>query len=345
MTDNRISIIDILMKLSRRNFLKFSIGTGALAGSTSALAKAAEETKIPKRKFGRHDDELTVVGFGGHTLYYAGSQKEANAIVDRAVDLGVNFFENAWDYHGGTAETYMGNALEGKRDKVFLMTKFCNYHQSKEKATVALAMKNLEDSLRRLKTDHLDLWMMHNVSGDDAEDAYKTDGAIEAMELARKQGKIRYTGFTGHTDAKVHRALIEGGYEWDATLMPVSILGALRSREFETDTMPLCEEKNIAVLGMKGFGGSRRTHLHSQTNPEQVLSYALSYPQVCCHVIGVDKVEYVDQAVAASTVIPMKAMDRALYVVDEVGDADALAHGGKLYERDACCGRDDRSHA
>ena len=334
------------MNFTRRNFLKFSIGSAALAGSPAAIAKAAEATNIPKRKFGRHDDLLTVVGFGGHTLYMSGSQAEANAIVDRAIDLGVNFFENAWDYHGGNAEEYMGNALAGKRDKVFLMSKFCNFHQSKANATVAGAMQHLEDSLRRLKTDHLDLWMLHNVSGDDAEDAYKTDGAIEAMELARKQGKIRYTGFTGHTDAKIHRKLIEGGYEWDATLMPVSVVGALKSREFEADTMPLCEANNIAVLGMKGFGGSRRTHLHGQTNPEQILSYSLSYPQVSCHVMGVDKLEYVDQAVAASAVTPMKPADRALYAVDEVGDAAALAHGGILYERDACCHRGgDQSHA
>jgi len=341
--------IRMSMKVTRRNFLKFSIGSAAVAASPAAFAQAAEATKIPKRKFGRHADMLTVVGFGGHTLYQAGSQADANAITHRAIDLGVNFFENAWDYHGGEAEEYMGIALQGKRDDVFLMTKFCNFHGRPEEATVAGAMKHLEDSLRRLKTDHLDLWMLHHVSGDDAADAYKKDGAIEAMELARKQGKIRYTGFTGHTDVKVHRDLIEGGYEWDATLMPVSVLGALKSREFEADTMPLCVENNIAVLGMKGFGGSRRTYLHSKTNPEELLRYSLSYPQVCCHVIGVDKVEYVDQAVAASSAIPMLPEDRAQYAVDEVGDAAALAHGGALYEKGTCCGgrhqASDQSHA
>jgi len=337
------------MKVTRRNFLKFSIGSAAVAGSASAFAKTAEATTIPKRKFGRHDDLLTVVGFGGHTLYFSGSQKEANAITHRAIDLGVNFFENAWDYHDGQAEEYMGIALEGgKRDKIFLMSKYCNFHGQPEKATVAAAMSNLEDSLRRLKTDHLDLWMLHNVSGDDAKDAYKNDGAIEAMELAKEQGKIRYTGFTGHTDTKVHRDLIEGGYEWDATLMPVSIVGALKSRQFEADTMPLCVEKNIAVLGMKGFGGSRRTELHGKTNPEELLRYSLSYPQVCTHVIGVDKLEYVDQAVAGSAATPMQPADRAQYAVDEVGDAAALAHGGILYEKDACCNRGQhggQSHA
>lgn len=333
------------MNVTRRNFLKTTIGSAALAGSPAAFAKTAEATKIPKRKFGRHDDMLTVVGFGGHTLYLAGSQKEANAIAHRAIDLGVNFFENAWDYHGGQAEEYMGIALEGHRDKLFLMSKFCNYHSQVYTPDVAGAMKSLEDSLRRLKTDHLDLWMMHSVSGDDASDAYRTEGAIEAMELAKKQGKIRYTGFTGHTDTKVHRDLIEGGYEWDATLMPVSIVGALKSREFEADIMPLCEKHEIAVLGMKGFGGSRRTHLHGQTNVEEALRYSLSYPQVCCHVVGVDKLEYVDQAVAGSAASPMQPEDRARYAVDEVGDAAALAHGGVLYEHDASSRRDGQGQA
>lgn len=321
------------MKYTRRNFLKVSIGSAALAGSASAVAKAAESVRVPRRRFGRHEDLLSVVGFGGHTLYLSGSQPEANAIVDRAVDLGVNFFENAWDYHGGDAEEYMGTALKGKRDRVFLMTKFCNFHQSKQKATVAEAMKHLEDSLRRLKTDHLDLWMLHNVAKNDADDAYKADGAIEALELAKKQGKIRYTGFTGHTDPKIHRDLIERGYPWDATLMPVSVLGALKSRRFEADTMPLCEEKNIAVLGMKGFGGSRRTSLHGKTNPREILAYALSYPQVCCHVMGVDKLEYVDQAVVASAGTPFQPEERQRFVVDELKDADALAHGARFYKR------------
>ncbi|MEM0965673.1 MAG: aldo/keto reductase [Verrucomicrobiota bacterium] len=326
------------MNVSRRDFLKLGLGSAALAGTPRAFAKKAESTVIPKRKFGRYPDELTVVGFGGHTLYFAGSQKDANAIIDRAFDLGVNFFENAWAYHGGQAEEYMGNALKGKRDQIFLMTKFSNFRQGPDMATAEEAMNQLEDSLRRLKTDYLDLWMMHNVVGDDAEDAYKKGGAIEALELAKEQGKIRYTGFTGHTDPKVHRDLIEGGYPWDGTLMPVSVVGALRSREFEEDTMPLCIENDIAVLGMKGFGGSRRTHLHSQTNAEEVVRYALSYPQVCTQVVGVDKVEYVDQAVAACGVSPMNAADRRNYVVNEIEDAEALAHGAILYERDACGG-------
>jgi aryl-alcohol dehydrogenase-like predicted oxidoreductase len=328
------------MNLSRRTFLKFSVGSAAILNSPAAWAKAAEKVVMPMRRLGRHKDLLSVLGLGGHTLYLAGSQKEANGILHRAMDLGVNFFDNAWDYHNGSAEEYMGVAMKGRRDKAFLMSKFCNYHSDNYTADVAGAMRMLEDSLRRLKTDYLDLWMLHNVSDDDANDAYRVEGAIEAMELAKQQGKIRYTGFTGHTEAKVHRELIEGGYAWDATLMPVSVLGALRSRAFESEIMPLCAKNKIAVLGMKGFGGSRRTHLHERTNVQQVLQYSLSYPEVTTHLVGLDKLEYLDQAVAACSAQPFEAEERAQFAVNDAPhspDFAALQHGGINYE--LCCSK------
>lgn len=323
--------------MERRDFLKSSVtGAAALGSSSPSFAELADSATIPKRKFGRHDDRVSVVGFGGHTLYLSGSQKEANEIFAHGLDLGVNFWENAWDYHEGEAENYMGIAMEGKRDQVFLMSKFCIYHSKKYTRDKKGAMLMLEDSLRRLKTDHLDLWMLHNVKGDDAKDAYVTDGAIEALELAKKQGKIRYTGFTGHTKPQIHVDLIESGYQWDATLMPVSVVGALDSRNFEKQVMPLCEKYNIAVLGMKGFGGSRRTELHGKTNVTEALRYSLSYRQVCTHVVGVDKMDYVDQAVAAAPAKPMSASERAKYAFVDNSKPDqkvALQHGGRLYEK------------
>ncbi|MEO0796471.1 MAG: aldo/keto reductase [Verrucomicrobiota bacterium] len=329
------------MSLSRRHFLKSSLGTAAVLGASTgqALADAAAQTTIPKRKFGKHDDLLTVVGLGGHTLYLSGSQTEANDIVDKAMDLGINFYDNAWDYHGGEAEEYMGVALDRfARDKYFLMTKFCIYHSGKYSDDKTGAMKMLEDSLRRMKTDHIDLWMLHHVSGDDAERAYESDGALAALDLAKEQGKIRYTGFTGHTDPQIHVDLIKGGYDWDATLMPVSIVGALKSREFEKRVMPLCKENDIAVLGMKGFGGSRRTQLHGKTNISEIISYSLSYPEVCTQVVGMDKVPYVEAAVAASPVKPMTPLEREEFAANfdaKHFDDYAMKHGGEIYE--SCC--------
>lgn len=329
------------MSISRREFIKLSAGAAALTGVLPAtISKAAEQVVIPKRKFGRHDDMLSVVGLGGHTLYQAGSQKDADDVAHRALDLGINFFENAWDYHGGEAEEYMGNSIKGRRDDIFLMTKLCNFHNNQHPEDKSGCMSMLEDSLRRLKTDHIDLWMLHNIKGKDAERAYDSDGVIDALELAKKQGKIRYTGFTGHTTTQIHVDIINKGYDWDATLMPVSVVGALKSRAFEKEVMPLCVEKNIAVLGMKGFGGSRRTHLHGKTNIEEVLRYSLSYPQVCTHVVGFDKVEYVEMAVAASPATPMTPEDRLQFAVNDHPDSPdyyALHHGEGYYES-GCCG-------
>lgn len=333
------------MNISRRRFFKVAVGSAVSASASKAFSAVDESREIPRRKFGRHSDQLSVVGFGGHTLYLSGSQSEANEIVHTAIDHGVNFFENAWDYHGGEAEVYMGKALQGKRDKVFLMSKFCIYHSgswlSQYRPNKSGAMKMLEDSLRRLKTDYLDLWMLHNIKGDDSQKAYESGGAIEALEEARKQGKIRYVGFTGHTTPQVHRDIIEGGFEWDATLMPVSVVGALNSREFEKEVMPLCEESNIAVLGMKGFGGSRRTKLHGKTNIEEVIRYSLSYPQVCTHVVGIDKLEYARQAIAASSATPMSILKRNAVQAKHatgVNDEFAMNHGGHFYESGYCQG-------
>lgn len=333
------------MQVSRRKFLKTGTLTtaGLVAANQAASAEGLkpENVNVPQRKFGKHDDMLSVIGFGGHTLYLSGSQKEATEITDRAIDLGVNFFENSWDYHGGKAEEYMGNALKGKRDKVFLMTKFCIYHSNRYSDDADGAMKMLEDSLRRLKTDYLDLWMLHNVVGDDAERAYEPNGAVEALEKAQEQGKIRYTGFTGHTTTKVHVDLIEGGFPWDSTLMPVSVVGALKSRQFEKDVMPLCQEHEIAVLGMKGFGGSRRTNLHGKTNVKEVIRYALSYPEVCTHVIGVDKIDYVNQAVLASDATPMTAKERETFAVNvQPGTKEYhdMMHGEEFYG-EGCCSK------
>lgn len=209
----------------------------------------------------------------------------------------------------------MGQALAGGwREKVFLMTKVCTHGKPLPDGGKEGAMKMLEDSLRRLKTDRLDLWMIHALANEEeVEKAYGPGGVIEALELAKKQGKVRYTGFTGHTSPEAHVKMLERGYEFDATLMPVSALGALSSRAFEQIVMPELSKRRVAVLGMKGFGGSKRAHLHKLVNAERVVRYSLSYPEVCTHVIGMDKYEFIDQAVAAAGKTPMTPEERATF--------------------------------
>lgn len=322
------------MKFSRRKFLKriaaaaslvpfFGNPITAAAQSSQTSGKGAvtaDGTKssgpVPRRKFGRHSDMLSVLGIGGLTLGGADSREEARRIALRAIDAGVNFFENAWDYRGGAAEEWMGYALEGHRDKVFLMTKVCTHSKPFPEGGKEGAMRMLEDSLRRLRTDYLDLWMIHQIENDfEVERAYSPGGVLEALELAKKQGKVRYVGFTGHTSPASHLKMIQGGYAFDATLMPVSALGALSSRQFERMLIPELAKRQIAVLGMKGFGGSKRAHLHGLVNAQSVLRYSLSYPEVCCHVVGIDKMEYLEQAIAASYLQPMSPKEREEFQV------------------------------
>lgn len=301
--------------------------------------RASGNDSVPHRKFGRHDEMLSVIGIGGQTLGAAESANEAQRIARRAIDCGINFFENAWDYVGGRAEEWMGHALEGTRDRVFLMTKVCTHGKPLPDGGKTGAMRMLEESLRRLKTDHLDLWMIHQLENDaEVEKAYGPDGVIEALELAKKQGKTRHTGFTGHTDPEAHVKMLRGGYAFDATLMPVSALGALSSRRFEEVVMPELVARNVACLGMKGFGGSKRAHLHGLVTAETVLRYSLSYPQVCTHVIGIDKMEFLEEAVSASGKTPMTPAEREVFTL-ALAEKGAARHAVYLKDgyRDGGC--------
>jgi aryl-alcohol dehydrogenase-like predicted oxidoreductase len=174
----------------RRTFLK----TVGIAGAGVALSQVAlgepPAIQIAKRKLGRHDEKISALGIGGHTLATAKTLQEATRIAHEAIDCGATFFDNAWEYHDGRAEEWMGTALTGKRDQVFLMTKVCTHRPGQQGKEKALAM--LEQSLKRLKTDHLDLWQVHQIGSEAEADAvFMPGGVIEAIEQARKQGKIR----------------------------------------------------------------------------------------------------------------------------------------------------------
>lgn len=329
------------MGSTRRRFLKSFAGALVGVPLLGKAVAASEPQIVPKRKFGRHDELVSVVGLGGHTLALAESKEDARDVAHHAIEAGVTFFDNAWDYHGGRAEEWMGFALEGGwRDRIFLMTKVCTHDKPLPEGGKAGAMQMLEQSLTRLGTDHLDLWMIHQLeSVAEVEKAYAPGGVIEALELAKKQGKVRYTGFTGHTLPEAHLKMLQGGYEFDATLMPVSALGALSSRRFEQDVMPELVKRNVAVLGMKGFGGSKRAEMHGLVNAESVLRYSLSYPQVCTHLIGMEKSAYVDQAVAAASKSPMSVPEREAFKVAVAarGGAEFAVYLREGY-RDGCCG-------
>jgi len=200
----------------------------------------------------------------------------------------------------------------------------------------------LEESLQRLRTDRIDLWMLHELKGAaEVEKFYGPGGAAEAFDLAKKQGKVRYLGFTGHTDPAMHLKILAGGYPFDASLQPVSALGTLDSRKFETEVIPELAKRKIAVIGMKGFGGSKRSSEKGLMTAEKVMRYSLSYPEVCTHLIGVDKFDYVEQAAVAATKSPMDEPERKAFVAwcDRMGGSEYAMHCQPGHrDGSSCCG-------
>src|SRR5579871_3834953 len=167
---------------------------------------------IPKRDFGNSGVMVSALGFGGHHIGDAADEQTAVSLIREAVDGGITFFDNCWEYHRGKTEEWMGKGLKGIRGQVFLMSKVCTHGRDSE-----LAMRMLEQSLRRLQTDHLDLWQVHGVSFDnDPELFIRPGGAAEALAEAKKQGKVRFVGFTGHKDPDIHLKMLATGFPFDS---------------------------------------------------------------------------------------------------------------------------------
>jgi aryl-alcohol dehydrogenase-like predicted oxidoreductase len=238
-----------------------------------------------QRDFGKSGVKISALGLGGHHLGDAESYSVAEQIVGEAVDGGITFFDNCWEYHNGLSEDWMGRALKGKRDKVFLMTKVCTHGREK-----ALALQMLEQSLRRLQTDHLDLWQLHGMGWDNDPDlALKSGGAFEALLEARKQGKVRFIGFTGHKSAEVHAALVKRG-QFDSVQMPLNAFDS-QFRSFERLVVPAAVAKGMAVLGMKPMCGTSDPVKKGVVTAEEALRYAMSIQGVTTTISGMDKLE------------------------------------------------------
>ncbi len=244
---------------------------------------------IPLRPLGRTGLKVSALGLGGHHLGQARSEQEALDIVHGALDGGVTFFDNCWEYHVGESEELLGKGLKGRRDGIVLMTKVCTHGRDKD-----LAMRMLEESLRRLQTDHLDVWQIHGVTfWNDPQLFIRPNGAAEALTLAKKQGKVRAVGFTGHKDPRIHMAMIETGYPFDTCQFPLNPMDA-HFRSFETMVLPECNRRGIAVLSMKPMGGTGDMITKGAVTAEECLRYAMSLP-VATTIAGVDKIEVMQQ--------------------------------------------------
>lgn len=256
------------------------------------------------RSFGKTGETVSAIGLGGSHLGKANvSEEMATRLIHQAIDRGITFMDNSWDYNEGRSERRMGNALaENKsRNKVFLMTKF-------DGRTKDLAANQLDTSLKRLKTDHVDLIQFHEILRyDDPDRIFNEGGAMEAALAAKKAGKVRFIGFTGHKDPHIHLYMLEvaekHGFRFDAVLMPLNVMDA-HYRSFAQLVVPKVVAEGIALQGMKPLGDS--IILKSNTvKPIECLHYALNQPTSVV-ITGIDKPEYLDQAFeAAKTFRPM----------------------------------------
>ena len=253
-------------------------------------ASTGSAFQVPKRAMGATGLQVSILGMGGFHLGTASGQMEVNNMVAKAIDHGINFFDNAWEYHGGMSEERVGTALKGKRDNVIVMTKVCTHGRKKD-----VAIRMLENSLTRLQTDHLDVWQVHEVVYyNDPEKCYDIDGVLEALTAAKQQGKVRFVGFTGHKNPSIHLDMLNRGYKFDTVQMPINPFDP-SYRSFEQEVLPVAVQKGMAVFGMKSMGGSGEPILHGALTPTEALSYAMSVPGVSVTISGMDSMAVLDQ--------------------------------------------------
>ena len=300
-------------RIHRRDFVKGAALTGAaLFGGGIAMAQNSSsaaptdvvapppgrgetnEQQVPQRPLGKTGLTVSALSLGGFHLGAATDQKEATEIVHRAMDAGVNFFDNAWEYHDGESETRVGVALKGRRDKAIVMTKVCTHGRGKD-----VAMRMLEESLRRLQTDHLDVWQIHEVIYyNDPDLIFAPGGAAEALLEAKKQGKVRFIGFTGHKDPEIHLKMLSHDFPFDTIQMPLNCFDAT-FRSFATQVLPEANRRQLGVLGMKSLGGSGEMVTSGAITPEEGLRYAMSLP-VATTISGVDSLTVLNQNLAVA---------------------------------------------
>ncbi len=272
---------------------------------------------MQKREFGRSGEQVSAICLGGWHIGAIEPEAESIRVMHAAIDEGITFFDNAWDYHDGKSEERMGKALasDGRRSKVFLMSKNCE-------RDYAGSMKCLEDSLRRLQTDYLDLWQFHECVYDSDPEWIFTRGGIEAAIEARRQGKVRFIGFTGHKDPRIHLDMLSRPFEWDACQMPINVMDA-QYRSFLHHVVPVCKERGIAVIGMKGYGGGYPAGAFQKMGlaAQECYRFALSQP-VATQVIGITSMEELrENASVGKDFTPMPASEQKAFMSRLVEEA------------------------
>lgn len=289
--------------MNRREFLKNSslVAGAVMAQQVIGLEKLAAAAPVTKRgdmlyrPLGSTGEQLSILGLGGAHIGRQADEKESVALIRSAIDRGITFMDNSWDYNDGDSEKRMGKALQdGYRNRVFLMTKF-------DGRTRDAARKQIDESLRRLKTDHVDLLMFHEVIRmNDPDRFFGPDGAVQAALEAKKAGKARYLGFTGHKNPAIHLHMLDlaraHNFKLDAVLMPINVMDA-HFRSFQHQVLPRLIEEKIGVLSMKPMGDAIILTSKAVTATE-CLHYAMSVNPGSV-VTGIDNMPILDQAIEA----------------------------------------------
>lgn len=274
---------------------------------------------VPTRELGKTGERVSCIGMGGFHLGVPEDPQETTRLVREALERGINFFDNSWDYLEGESERRLGHALQGGyREHAFVMTKV-------DGRTRHSAKRQLEESLRRLKTDYIDLLQLHEViREDDPERFFAPGGGIEAFLEARDAGKIRYIGFTGHKNPDIHLKMLEEDFPWDTVQMPLNVLDA-HYESFTRKVLPVLMERNIGILGMKPFAAGQLFEA-GIVSAREALRYALNLPASVI-ITGIQSQRDLDQAVETAT--SFRPLNRA-----EVGEILAktaqVALDGKL---------------
>jgi predicted aldo/keto reductase-like oxidoreductase len=334
--------------MRRRDFLR----TASVAGSAPLIAEGIaaastegqtdngqKEPALPRfdpanqtvrgdmkyRKLGKTGEEVSCIGLGGFHIGLPVEDSESIKIIRSAIDGGINFMDNSWDYHDGTSELRMGKALQdGYRKKVFLMTKI-------DGRTRQAAAKQIDQCLLRLRTDHLDLLQFHEmIRMEDADRVFGKEGALEAAEDARKAGKVRFIGFTGHKDPLVHLRTLqvakEHGFHFDTVQMPLNVMDA-HFRSFARNVVPVLVKENIGVLGMKPIGSGEILQSKTATAVE-CLRYALTLPTSVL-ITGMENMDRVKQALEVAKTFEPLTEDEVNAILKKTAKAAAKGH----YER------------
>jgi len=270
--------------------------------------KIPADAKAQTRELGRTGVRVSILGIGGYHLGLPQDEQESIRIIRRALDHGMNFLDNSWDYNEGKSEERMGKALrDGYRQKAFLMTKLDGH-------TAQAVREQLDQSLRRLQTDRIDLVQIHEViRDDDPEQCFAPGGAIEAYLEAKKAGKLRFIGFTGHKDPRIHKHMFEAakqhGFHFDTVQMPINVLDA-HYHSFEKEVLPVAVQEGTAVLGMKSMGAGLVLE-SGAASALDCLRYAMSVPGVSVTITGCDSEGVLEQALwLATTFKPMSEQER-----------------------------------